>query len=84
MQLIYFIEVSLFLSIIPEHIDAFSPFGHGFKNSVAAQIVLLHSQPFTNSHLHFFITVESATSQMLLQRLRQMEARRGKVRTIGL
>jgi hypothetical protein len=43
----------------------------------------LHSQPFTNTHLHFFITVESATSQVLPQRPKQMEVRRGKVRTIG-
>jgi hypothetical protein len=38
----------------------------------------------TNSHFHFFIIVESATSQMLLQRPKQMEVRRDKVRNIGL
>jgi hypothetical protein len=44
---------SLFFSILPEHIDAFVPYWHEFKNSVAVEISLLHSQPFTNIHLHF-------------------------------
>jgi hypothetical protein len=84
MQLINSTDVSLFFNIIPVYNDTFVPSWHEFKNSVAAQSGPLHSQPFTNSHLHFFITVELATSQVLLQRLRQMEAQRGKVRTIGL
>jgi hypothetical protein len=29
---------------------------------------LLHSQAFTNSHLHFLVFVESATYRVLLQR----------------
>jgi hypothetical protein len=41
----------------------------------------LHSQPFTNSHFHFFKTVEAATSQVFLQRPKEMEVRRGKGRT---
>jgi hypothetical protein len=40
-----------------------------FKNFIAVAIGLLHSQPFTNSHFHFFIIVESATSQVLLTRV---------------
>jgi hypothetical protein len=71
-------------SITAGHTDAFFPAWHEFKNSVAVQIALLHSQPLTNSHLHFFITLESATSQVLLQRPKRMGVRRGKVRAIGL
>jgi hypothetical protein len=66
MQLIYSTKVPLFFNTIPEHIDAFVPSWHEFKNSVAVEIGLLHSQPLTNSHFHFFIIVESATSQVLL------------------
>jgi hypothetical protein len=73
MQLIYFTEVSLFFNIIPEHIDAFVPPWYDFKNPVAVEIDLLHSQPFTNSHYKFFIVVESTTCQVLLQRPKQME-----------
>jgi hypothetical protein len=40
---------------------------HKFNNFVAVEIRLLHSQPFTNNHFHFLITVETATSQVLLQ-----------------
>jgi hypothetical protein len=71
MQRIYSTEVSLFVHIIPENIDAFVPCWHRFKNSVAAEIGLLHSQPFMNSHFHFLIIVESSTSQMF-QRPKQM------------
>jgi hypothetical protein len=84
MWLSYSAEVSLFFNIIPEHNDAFVPLWHEFKYSIAVEIGLLHSQPLTNSHLHAFITVESATSQVLLQRIKQMEVRRAKFRTIGL
>jgi hypothetical protein len=59
MWLIYSTEVSLFFNIIPEHIDALAPSWHEFKNFVAVEIGLLHSQPFTNSHFHFFVTVET-------------------------
>jgi hypothetical protein len=50
MWLIYSTEVSLSFDIIPENTDAFVLFLHEFKNSVEAEIELLHSQPFTNSH----------------------------------
>jgi hypothetical protein len=43
----------------------------------------LYLQPFTNSHFHFFITVESAISEVMYQRLKQVEVRQGKVRTVG-
>jgi hypothetical protein len=75
-------EVSLFFNIISEHIDAFVPSLHGDKNCVAVEVGLLHSQPFTSSHLHVLIVVESATSQVLVQRPKQMEVWRGKFRTI--
>ena len=60
-------EILLFFIIIREHVAVFVPSWHVFKNSVAVQIGLLHWQRFTNSHFHFFITVESATTQTLLQ-----------------
>jgi hypothetical protein len=84
MYLIFSTTVSLFFTTIPEHIDISVSSSHEFKNSVVAEIWLLHSQPFTNNHFHLLITVESAASQMLLQRPKQMEVRRGQVRTIGL
>jgi hypothetical protein len=70
--------------IIPVHTDASVPSWRKFKNTIMVEIRLLHVQPFMNSHFHFFITVELATSQVLLQRLKQMEVWRGKVRTTGL
>jgi hypothetical protein len=36
------------------------------------------------NHFHAFITVETATSQVLFRRSEQMEVRRGKVRTTEL
>jgi len=36
--------------------------------------------PFTNSHFHFLFTVESATSQVLLQWPRQMTVQQGKIK----
>jgi hypothetical protein len=33
---------------------------------------LLYSKPFTNNHFHFLITVESATSQALIQQHKEM------------
>jgi hypothetical protein len=36
-----------------------------FKNSIVVAIRLLHLQPFTKSHFHFFILMESETSQVL-------------------
>jgi hypothetical protein len=73
MKLIYSAEVSLFLNINPKHIEAFVPPWHEFKISIVVEIGLLHSQPFTNRNFHFFIIVELATSQVLLQRPKQVE-----------
>jgi hypothetical protein len=84
MLLIYSTEISLYFNIIPKHTDAFVPSWHKFKNSVLVEIGLLHSQPFTKGHFHFFITVENDDLQMLLLRPNQMEVERGTVRTIGL
>jgi hypothetical protein len=36
--------------------------------------------PFMNSHFNFLVTVESATSQVLLQWPRQMTVQQGKVK----
>jgi hypothetical protein len=58
-----------------------SQLGTGLNMS-SVDIGHLHSQPFTNSHFHF-ITAESATSQVLHQRPRQMEVRQDQVRAIG-
>jgi hypothetical protein len=63
----------LLFSTVLEHSDACVPYLHGFKNSVVAEIGLLHSQPFSSSHFQFFIIAEFATSQLLLQRPKQME-----------
>jgi hypothetical protein len=73
MYFIYYTEVSLLFNIIHKHIDALVPSWHEFQNSVVAEIRLLHSQPFTNNYFHFFITVGLAASEVLLQRLKQME-----------
>jgi hypothetical protein len=78
----YYTEASLFFNTILERIDALSLSWHEIKHSVAVEIVLLYLQPFTNSHFHFFVIVESATSQVLLQRLRQLEVRWGRVKTV--
>jgi hypothetical protein len=59
--------------MIAEHIDAFVPSWHEFKNFVTVEISLLHLQPFMNCHFHIFITEELVTSQVLLQRPKQME-----------
>jgi hypothetical protein len=80
--LIYSTDVSLFFNKTFEHINEFVPSRHGFKISVAVEIGLLHSQP-SKSHSHFIIIVGSATCQVLLQRPKQMEFRRGKCRTGG-
>jgi hypothetical protein len=73
MQLIYSTAVSSFSNTNPEYTDAFVPCWQEFKNSVAADAGPLLSQPITNSHFEFFITVESATSQVLLQRFKYKE-----------
>jgi len=42
------------------------PFWRKFKNSIAAEITLLHTKPFMVNHFHFHIVVELAASQALL------------------
>jgi len=44
---------------MPEHTDPFVPSWHIFKNSVRAEIGIVHSQLLTNSHFPFLIIVES-------------------------
>jgi hypothetical protein len=68
---------------MPEYTDAFFPSWHQIKNSVGRNPALAFAT-FTNGHLQFFITVQSATCQVLLERPKQMEVRQGKVRTVGL
>jgi hypothetical protein len=46
---IYSTEVPIFLIIITKHFDTFAPSCHEFRNSIAAEIGLLCSQPYTNS-----------------------------------
>jgi hypothetical protein len=38
-----------------------------FKNSVAVEIELLHSQPFMKSHIHLLIIVDCAKTGQLCQ-----------------
>jgi hypothetical protein len=45
---------------------------HLFESSLVAEIRLLQSQTVMNSYFHFFIIVESATCQVLLERPKQM------------
>jgi hypothetical protein len=49
------------------HVDAFVATKHEYKNSTVAEIGLLHSQPFTNSHFHFLIAVEGAKIGQITQ-----------------
>jgi len=65
MYLIYYAEVILF-NIIPNTMLHFST-RREFKNSFEVEIVLLHAQPLAKSHIHFLITVDSATYQVVLQ-----------------
>jgi hypothetical protein len=53
-------------------LEAFLPSWHEFKNFIISEVRLLHSQPFTNVSVHFLIIVETVTSQVLLQWLKQM------------
>jgi len=55
-----------------EHLETFLPSWHEFKNFIISEVRLLHSQPFTNVTVHFFIIMESVTFQVLLQWLKQM------------
>jgi hypothetical protein len=48
----YNIKVTLFFTIIPEHIYAFVTSWQKYKNSVAVEIEFLHLQLFMNSHFH--------------------------------
>jgi hypothetical protein len=57
-----------FFSIIPENTDIRLQSWHAFQYIVTVEIGILHSSPFTNSHLHFLIVVESATIQASLRR----------------
>jgi hypothetical protein len=57
--------MSLFFNIILEHVAAAFSCWQQFKNIIAVEIGLLNSQPFTNGNLNFFVTAESATSQVL-------------------
>jgi hypothetical protein len=59
-----FHKVSLFFTVISEHINTF-PFWHQFRPS---RNPALHSKPFTNRHFHFLTTVQSRTSQVFLKR----------------
>jgi hypothetical protein len=52
--------------MITEHIDGFVQYWHPLKIAVTAEIRLLHSQPFVNSHFQFLVVVESAQSKVLL------------------
>ena len=62
MQLTYSTKISLLFHIIPKHSDAsFPSWWHMFKNCITVLLWYFHSQPFMN----VFVTVESATSQMV-------------------
>jgi hypothetical protein len=54
-----------------------------FENSLAAEIRLLQSQTVMNSYFHFFIIVESAACQVLLERPKKMTVLWGKTKTVG-
>lgn len=64
MYLIYYAEV--FFKIIPNTMLHFSS-RREFKNYFQVEIVLLHAQPLEKSHIHFLITVDSTTYQVVLQ-----------------
>ena len=49
----------LYLVTIFKHIDAFDSSWHKFKNSVMLEIMLLHLQPFSDSHLHIIVGLQS-------------------------
>ena len=57
---IYSTKVSSFFNIIPESIDQFfSHIGRTIKNSFAVETGFLLSQPFTKSHFHFLIIMDT-------------------------
>jgi hypothetical protein len=84
MKLIQATALLLFFNIIPQHTDTFLPSWHKYKNSITVEIGFLQKQPFTNGHFHLFLTMESVTSQVLIQRPKQIEVQQCKVRTIWL
>jgi len=49
MYLMYSTAVWFFFSISPKNTDAFALSWHMLKNSVAGELGLLHSHPFTNT-----------------------------------
>jgi hypothetical protein len=51
--------------------NLFAPFWLDFKNFVGIGIGVVLSQPFTEIHFHFLVIVETATSQVPLQRPKQ-------------
>ena len=53
--------------MITEHIDGSVPYWHTLIIAVMAEIRLLHSQLFMNSHFQFLVIVESAPSKVLCQ-----------------
>lgn len=64
-------SISVFLNN-SEHLEAFLPSWHEFKNLIMSEVSLLHSQPFTNVSFHFLIIVETVASQVLLQWLKHV------------
>ena len=51
----------------PPHCDASVQAWLQIKSDIVVEFGLLHSQPITNNHYHFLVTLESATPSMLLQ-----------------
>jgi len=51
-----------YFNTFPEHNCALS-YLEKFKNSIAVEIGILHSQPFTKSNYHFLIIVKSSIAQ---------------------
>jgi len=66
MYLIYYAEVVTLFNIIPNTMLHFLSRPE-FKHSFEVEIVLLHAQPLAKIHIHFLITVDSATYQVVLQ-----------------
>jgi len=62
----YSTKISLFFSIILEHIDYF-PTCKEFKTSFSVEIGLLHSPPFLNSCFQLHTVVQPTVSHVLLQ-----------------
>jgi hypothetical protein len=84
-NLFHIISIKVFLlpNTVLNKMDAFVQSRQEFQNSVAVEMVLFHSQQFTNSQSHFLTTVKSVTSQVLIQLLYQVKILWGIVRTRG-